>query len=137
MPFVVDASIAAAWVVADERTSAAHGLLERIKFEGGRVPDLFWHEMRNLLLKVERRGRSPRGAAETALATLRRLPIEVQPSRDDPTILNLARTHQLTPYDAAYLDLAIDAGLRLATADRALAVAARSSGVALLGPLAP
>ena len=137
MPFVVDASIAAAWVVADERTSEADVLLEGVKIGGARVPDLFWHEMRNLLLKIERRGRSPRGAAEIALSTLRRLPIAVLPNRGDAIILDLARTYQLTPYDAAYLDLAIDTGLPLATADRHLAAASRPSGVTLLGPLAP
>lgn len=134
MPFVVDASLAVAWVVADERNSAAEVLLKRVKVDGGRVPDLFWHEMRNLLLKIERRGRSPRGAAEIAVFTLRRLPIAVLINRDDASILDLAQTHKLTAYDAAYLDLAIGFGLPLATADRQLADAAGKAGVPVLGP---
>ena len=137
MAFVVDASMAAAWVVADERTPAADVLLGRVKVETGRVPDLFWHEMRNLLVKIERRGRSPLGSAEVALSALRQLPVAVVANRSDAEILILARRHDVTPYDAAYLDVAISCALPLATLDRALAVAARASGVPLLGPLAP
>ena len=136
MPFVADASIATGWVVADEHTSYAETLLKRIKVEGARVPDLFWHEMRNVLLKIERRGRSRQGAAEIALLALRQLPIIVQINRSDEFILGLARTYNLTPYDASYLDLSIGAELPLATADRQLAQAAHRAGVAVLGPYA-
>ena len=59
------------------------------------------------------------------------------PNRGDGVVLDLARTYQLTPYDAAYHDLAIGSGLALATADKALAAAARASNVTLLVHLAP
>lgn len=134
-PFVVDASMATGWVVADENTSDTETWLRRVKADGARVPDLFWHEMRNVLLKIERRGRSQQGAAEIALLALRRLPINVLMNRSDELILHLARTYRSTPYDASYLDLALDLKLPLAT-DRQLAVAAHRAGVAVLGPYA-
>jgi len=45
--------------------------------------------------------------------------------------------HGLTGYDAAYLALALDRGLPLATLDKPLAAAARAEEVPILGPLAP
>ena len=49
------------------------------------------------------------------------------------TILALARTHRLTVYDAAYLELALRVDAPLATLDRELARAARAAKVPLLG----
>ena len=137
MPFVVDASIATAWVVADEQTAETEGILVQARREGTRVPDLFWHEMRNILLKTERQGRITSGSAEMSIAILRRLPISVEVPGSDVAILDLARTHHLSTYDASCLALAIETRLHLATLDRALAAAARACGVALLGPLTP
>ena len=47
--------------------------------------------------------------------------------------MSLAREHELTAYDAAYLELAMRLGLPLATGDRKLRTAARRVGVGLLG----
>ena len=47
-------------------------------------------------------------------------------------ILPLCRTHRLTSYDAAYLDLAIRSKLPLATLDEPLRKAAKKLGVKLL-----
>ena len=44
----------------------------------------------------------------------------------------LPRGHNLSAYDAAYLELAIRRGLPLATIDRKLRTAAEAVGVALL-----
>jgi predicted nucleic acid-binding protein len=45
----------------------------------------------------------------------------------------ISRRHLLTSYDAAYLDLAIETGLPLATLDDALIRACGSTGVELIG----
>jgi predicted nucleic acid-binding protein len=57
MAFVIDASIAAAWFLPDEDSEAATVLARRIEKRPGAVPDLFYHEMRNLLVLAFRRGR--------------------------------------------------------------------------------
>jgi len=44
----------------------------------------------------------------------------------------LARRHNLTAYDATYLDVALRRSLPLATRDRDLAAAAREAGVPLI-----
>jgi predicted nucleic acid-binding protein len=46
-------------------------------------------------------------------------------------ILNLARDHNLSSYDASYLDLAIKKGLPLATLDKKMRKAAKSMNVEL------
>ena len=48
------------------------------------------------------------------------------------SILALGREHKLTSYDAAYLDLALNRGLPLATLDKELRAAAKKIGVKLL-----
>ncbi|MBL8291700.1 MAG: type II toxin-antitoxin system VapC family toxin [Bryobacterales bacterium] len=47
-------------------------------------------------------------------------------------VFDLANRHGLTVYDAAYLDLALRAGLPLASLDNALCNAARRCGVGLI-----
>ena len=49
------------------------------------------------------------------------------------SLLPLCRTHQLTSYDALYLELALRRQLPLATLDEPLRQAASALGVSLLG----
>jgi len=137
MAFVVDASIAAAWMLPDEQTGATDAILERLTGAPALVPSLFWHEARSLFLTAERRGRFPPGAAQAAMLRLRLLPIEDRGSGNDQRVLELAAAQELTAYDAAYLALAVDEDAALATLDRKLGAAARRQSVPLLGPLAP
>jgi len=63
------------------------------------------------------------------------LPIEIDPDTIDyawTTTLHLADIHQITVYDASYLELALRRGLPLATRDEQLAAAAISAGATLL-----
>jgi predicted nucleic acid-binding protein len=134
MAFVSDASVAAAWLLPDEQSAEADALFDQI--DAIHVPSLFWFEVRNLLLVAERRGRVEGGEALPYLLRLRKLPFEDAGIGSDIAILSLARRHNLTGYDAAYLALAIEDSLPLATLDRPLAAAARVAGVTVLGPLA-
>jgi predicted nucleic acid-binding protein len=54
------------------------------------------------------------------------------PMRAWREVIALARTENLTAYDAAYLELAIRRGLPLSTRDDALIAAARRVGVTVL-----
>lgn len=68
------------------------------------------------------------------MTRLRRLPlIDAGPGQDDKG-LALAKDDNLTAYDAAYLELALDNRLPLATLDRKLASAARNRNVVVVGP---
>lgn len=133
MPFVVDVSVAAAWVLPDENDEAAEALLRRLPGATAPVPSLFWHEARSVVLMAERRGRIAAGEATAAMSRLRRLPLEDSGPGQDGSVLTLAARHQLSAYDASYLALAVERALPLATLDRRLATAARADGVAVLG----
>ncbi len=129
MAFVTDASIAAAWLLPDEEAALAETALDRLADETACVPDLFWHELRNLLLSAERRGRIDRHHADASMARIRRLPIHSPRQSEDQYILALARGHGLTAYDSSYLALAIQEHCPLATLDRRLNDAAAAEGL--------
>ena len=132
MAFVPDASVAAAWVLPDEEAVLADLALDRLGNDTAKVPDVFWHELRNLLLSAERRGRIDNRHADVSMARLRRLPIRCPGEADDRHVMALARDHRLTAYDASYLALAIREGCALASLDRRLTEAAAVEGVATL-----
>jgi predicted nucleic acid-binding protein len=52
------------------------------------------------------------------------------------SVLALARSHNLTGYDAAYLELVLRTGRELATFDRQLADAVRKAGARVFGDAA-
>ena len=131
MTFVVDASVAAAWVLPDEDNTASDAFLHRVAAEGAIIPELFWHELRNILLVAAGRGRLAQEEIVLSLLRLRRLPLETKhvAAHGDQALIALAQRSGLTAYDAAYLLLARDHGLPLATADRALRQAAKAEAV--------
>lgn len=129
MAFVTDASVAAAWLLPDEAAALADKALDRLAGETARVPDLFWHELRNLLLSAERRGRIDEHHADASMARIRRLPIHSPRQSEDRFVLALARRHRLTACDASYLALAIQEDCPLATLDRRLSDAAAAEGL--------
>ena len=129
MTFVPDASVAAALVLPDEEAALADLALDRLGAETARVPDVFWHELRNLLLSAERRGRIDEGYADSSMVRLRQLPIHCPGEADDFEVMVLARQHRLTSYDASYLALAIRYGCSLASLDRRLNEAAAAEGL--------
>ena len=131
MAFVPDASVAAAWVLPDEDAAIADAALDRLGQETAKVPGLFWHELRNLLLGAERRGRIDGGYADAPMARLRRLRIVCpDETEDEREVMALVRGHRLSAYDASYLALAMRGGCALASLDRRLNEAAAAEGVA-------
>lgn len=132
MTFVADASIAAAWVLPDEDTALADLAFDRLGEDTAVVPNLFWHELRNVVLKAERHGRISKEHANASMARVRRLAIRCPADADDDHVIALARGHQLTAYDASYLALAITEECPLASLDGRLNEAARAEGVAVL-----
>ena len=132
MAFVPDASVAAALLLPDEEAPLAALALERLVDEEAKVPNVFWHELRNLLLSAERRGRIDERYADASMARLRRLPVHCPGEADDGHVMALARGRRLTAYDASYLALAIRGGCPLVSLDRRLNRAAAAEGVALL-----
>jgi predicted nucleic acid-binding protein len=136
MALIVDASVAGSWAMPDERRDEATAIGRRVLAEGARAPDLFWHEIRNLLVLGVRRKRLTEEEFWRQFERIERMPIRTAPTASSRRIAAFALKHGLTAYDAAYLDLAVDLKLPLASFDDKLRAAAKAEGVELL-PDAP
>lgn len=130
---VVDCSMAVAWVLGDEESTVTLSVLELVQEQGAVATAVWWAEVRNALVRAERRGRLSLYGTEVALASLDALGIRLDGLPDSVPVLSLTRTYRLTVYDAMYLELALRHQLPLATLDRQLAVAARAAGAEVLG----
>jgi predicted nucleic acid-binding protein len=132
--FVVDASMALTWCIDDESTDATDGVLHRALLEGGIAPAHWPLEMANALHVAARRGRIDARQLERARSIVDGLPVEVMPIETSAalSLIAVAESHDLSVYDAAYVQLADTRGLGLATLDRRMAAACRAGGVSLI-----
>ncbi len=131
--FVLDSSVALAWCFRDEKAPAPVAVLDSLATARGIVPSLWHLEVANSLLVGERRKRSSEADTVNWLRFLGSLPIAVDEetfARAWSTILTLARSHNLSAYDASYLELASRRGLPLASLDKDLMTAAKAIGIA-------
>jgi predicted nucleic acid-binding protein len=129
MPFVIDASITAAWLLPDEKNSLAEQCLDAFESDHALVPGIWRYETRNLMLIAERRQRLSPQETQAALEVVARYPIHQDTVPEEAAIVRLARKHALTFYDAAYLELALRRGVPLATLDARLGRAARAETI--------
>lgn len=132
MSFVIDASVAVAWLLVDENEPRTEAPLMRLGVETALVP-LVWHvEVRNALLATERRRRLQPHDVDARLRQIGALPIHTDSAPSFDAAFTVARVRRLSVYDALYLELALCAGVPLATLDNALAAAAQAEGHPLL-----
>lgn len=128
---VVDCSYTMAMVMPDETrpASLARALEGRLL-----APALWPFEVANALRNVVRRGRLTGPDVPALCQRLEVYEIEVQAGSEGGVRQRYlaAQTHELTAYDAAYLDLALQRRCALATLDARLAQAAARAGVAVL-----
>ena len=135
MAFVLDCSVALAWVLPDEGSTYADSLLDRLVAEGAVVPPIWPLEVGNVLLAALRQRRIRQAELEPIIEGLARLPIEIDIGATDhalAAVVVLAAQHGLTTYDASYLDLAQRRQLPLATLDKQLRAACRAAKVEVL-----
>jgi len=129
---VLDASIALAWCFEEPGTEDAVALIKTpgLLFV---APAIWPLEVANALLVSLRKGRIDGSRLNELIPLLAKLPIrlEAPPSMEAcREIVGLAQSFNLTVYDAAYLALAMDEKLPLATLDAALVRAAEKTGTA-------
>lgn len=131
--FVVDASIAVAWVHPEQRTAATEAMLEAVnRGTGVHAPSIWPIEVSNALLVLSRRRKLLEGNRKAGLDRLSALQVAIDHdgvAMAWDKLSELAVTHNLSVYDAAYIELALRLGLKLASKDEALARAAESMGV--------
>jgi len=133
--FVVDNSVVMAWCFQDETSQYADAILDSLEVFKAIVPSIWPLEVGNVLLVAERRKRLSEADSARFIALLTELPIMIEqesPERMMREILALAREHQISSYDASYLDLAMRKGVPIATLDDGLIKAAELSQVPIM-----
>ena len=134
--FVLDASVVLTWCFPDENAATAQHVAGLLKRGDIAIAPSFWpHEVLNALLAGEKRKRISKELVRSFLDDLATLPIVLEqfPARVVfERIQHLSREYGLTAYDAAYLDLALDSGLPLATLDVDLMRAAKKARARLV-----
>ena len=130
MSIVIDANIAIAWF-RPTPSKLADAALDELSTQGALVPGLWRWEVQDVLRRLSDGGHLTI-PVEDALEEIRQLPISIDV--DAPfglfgTELALARRHALSAYDAAYLEVSVRHHIRLATIDKQLAAAAKSTGL--------
>ena len=123
---VIDASIAASWLLPDETVGTP---LEALGSSELYAPSLFWAEMRNIPVVLERRKRPTVDTLSEALSILDAMVVNFDNAPDGSRVMQLARSHQLTVHDALYVELALRLQTPFLTLDRKLAAAAQREGV--------
>ena len=129
---VLDASISLTWLLDDETAPEPDAARQRLATYSAFVPRIWHLEMRNALLVAERRGRLSRRMSEERLDALSELPIRTDQAPNFRAAMDLARKHDITFYDALYLESALRITAVLATLDKALARAATNEGLDVL-----
>jgi predicted nucleic acid-binding protein len=134
--FVLDASVAVAWCFPDESTPFSEGVLGLFTHGAQALAPCLWPlEVANALFAGERRKRISMAQTTVLLDRIAHLAITVEgsdPARSFGEILSIARQEHLTPYDAAYAELALRLALPLATLDDELRRAAQRVGIPLV-----
>ena len=128
-PIVLDASFIVALLIGDEVEPNITASLADIEEADAIVPQLWHSEIRNALLIAERRARISPDQITQRLLYLSTLPIRTDHEPDFDVAMTLARDHNLTFYDALYLELAVRRNAQLATLDVSLARAATAEGL--------
>jgi predicted nucleic acid-binding protein len=133
--YVTDASLLGPLVIPDEAASldidATRLLLSSVHYVPGH-----WHvEVANMLRSAMRRDRITRAIRDAALERLSYLVAVIVPEAPDGAwteTIRLSDEYDLTPYDAAYVELALLNAFPLITRDRRLARAAVACGLKVL-----
>ena len=138
MDVVIDTSVAVSMLFEDEVSPLAEGL-ETILLDGGKLvaPSLILWECTNALRSAVLSKRMTTTKAKSLLNKFCALPLEIaEPPtfQELPDLLCTAVKHQLTSYDAAYLQLALSRKIPLASNDKQLNAAAKKARVDLLKP---
>lgn len=125
---VIDCSYALAMVMPDEQRPAS---VDQTATTRLLVPPIWPYEVANAFRSAVRRGRIAEAEMLALITRIEALQLESSGVLDTAVRQRYlaALTHDLTAYDAAYIDLATQRRCALATLDARLAAAARNVGL--------
>lgn len=133
--FVADASVAIAWVHPAQATSETNAMLDRLVSGDSLVVPALWPlEVANAITLLRRRKKLTPDEARSAIEIIRELPAVIDHEAAAVAftrLVELASKHELTVYDATYIELAARRQLPLASNDAQMKQAAVRSGVEL------
>jgi predicted nucleic acid-binding protein len=133
--FVADASVAIAWVHPAQATPETDAMLDHLAAGASLVVPALWPlEVANALTVLRRRRKLTPDEAQAAIAIIRELPAVIDHEAAAialTRLVDLASEHELTVYDATYIELAVRKRLPLASNDARMKEAAIRSGVDL------
>lgn len=139
--FVADASVAIAWVHPAQATPETDAMLNSLAAGGSLVVPALWPlEVANALTVLRRRRKLTPDEARTAIEIIRELPVVIDHEAATVAftrLVDLASEHELTVYDATYIELAARRQLPLASNDERMKEAAITAGVDLWQSEAP
>ncbi len=132
MRLVVDASVAAKWVLKEPDSDAARRIADRAELL---APDLLWAELGNVLWRRQRLGELSPTDARDMLFTLRAVPVRTHALFPLlPLALEIAVTIGHSIYDCIYLALGRSGGLPRGDGGPALAECCRLGSHGPIGP---
>ena len=131
--FVLDASVALSWVFEDEVSEVGERALA-LQGDGYSLVPSFWTaEMASGLAVGLRKQRVSDAKVTTFLAAIGEFDIRADGAVPSVSrLLEFSRATMLSPYDAAYVVLAHEQQVPLASADKRMREVAQSFGVALI-----
>jgi predicted nucleic acid-binding protein len=132
---VVDASLMTAWLLNEPALTAGFDINEILSDNRVAVPSHWPVEISNALRTHLTGGRLGPADFHAIVERLDLLNVRVEPSIDLDEIISLAQfaaAHDVTVYDAAYVQLALSRRCALATLDNAMRRVAAKLGVSLL-----
>jgi predicted nucleic acid-binding protein len=132
VPLIVDASVTVAWFVRNQATAYTDRIRRLARSERLHVPAVWPLEFANALWQLERRKLLSDRQVATIIDLIEPLDIVVHKQTSAPRrLLELARNHRLSAYDASYLDLALALHYPVACREGALKDALRAAGLTL------
>ena len=129
--FVLDASVTMRWILETERTrdqEYAWRVLDQLEGVEAIVPSLWYLEVSNVLLVAEKNRLIRQIESERFIEQLEALRISEDAHTSSQAFsrtVAIARSCNVTSYDAAYLELSVRTGLPISSLDRNMRRAAR------------
>jgi len=129
---VIDCSVTMPWCFEAETTPYTEAVLEAVAKHAAAAPALWALEVANVLATSIRKKALTEKKVAKFRELLSRLPVRLESHTQERAlgaVLELAGKHQLTSYDAAYLEVAKRLTLPIASLDAPLRKAASAEGV--------
>lgn len=129
--FILDCSVYISWCLQEGGIEKSSKILEAITKNEISVPSLWIYEVTNTLNVAVKRKRITIAEAHQLIKDIQLLPIELdKPTNDNMlNMFNIANEHNLSAYDASYIELALRTNLPITSFDKDVVKVAKKFGI--------